>query len=284
MQNNSKPSLLNQPLKNAPVIGGIILILTGLTILADIYLKTGWLSWIILLIAAICLLTAAILSRRIGLLIVISLVSSLTIGGVLATSPFLNLSTNISIGTLCIAFSFGWLLVTFLPHWFINKTFWWAFVPALVLFSFGMTFLSNNISLLGFVLSSSIGLGVSLLIWGITNRLFGLLIAGSLVITTGPGVFIGWHDLTDINGLSQTGEMLVCIAFGWGLITVLSRLVTIRFVWWPLIPGGIIAMVGCGLYIGGNPGGTTELIRNTGAVGLIIFGLYILLMRRGLKK
>ena len=47
--------------------------------------------------------------------------------------------------------------------------------------------------------------------------------------------------------------MLVWFSLGWILITVFLRLLMKKFIWWPLIPGGILAMVGSGLYIGGNP-------------------------------
>jgi hypothetical protein len=41
-------------------------------------------------------------------------------------------------------------------------------------------------------------------------------------------------------------------------------------------------MVGWGLYIGGDPENATAFIANTGSVGLIIFGLYLLLLRKGI--
>jgi hypothetical protein len=43
-------------------------------------------------------------------------------------------------------------------------------------------------------------------------------------------------------------------------------------------------MVGWGLYIGGNPGNALSFIGNTGSIGLIVFGIYLLLMRRGFHQ
>jgi len=86
------------------------------------------------------------------------------------------------------------------------------------------------------------------------------------------------------SALSRTGIMLVAFALGWGLITVFSRVIKSAFVWWPLIPGGILAMVGWGLYIGGNPENALSFIGNTGSIGLIIFGVYLLLLRRGIQR
>ena len=86
-----------------------------------------------------------------------------------------------------------------------------------------------------------------------------------------------------VNTLAQTGIMLVCIGLGWLLITVFSRVITAQFVWWPLIPGGILAVVGWGLYIGGNPNNALSFIGNTGSIALILFGIYLILLRRGIR-
>jgi len=77
--------------------------------------------------------------------------------------------------------------------------------------------------------------------------------------------------------------MLVIFAIGWGLIVLFARMLTEKFIWWPLIPGGVLAVVGWGLYIGGNPANAANFVANTGSIGLIIFGLYLLLMRRGIQ-
>jgi len=65
-------------------------------------------------------------------------------------------------------------------------------------------------------------------------------------------------------------------------VTIFARVQTLKFVWWPLIPGGILAMVGWGLYIGGNPSRAVGFIGNSGSIALLIFGIYILLIRRGI--
>ncbi|NTW44579.1 MAG: hypothetical protein HGB14_09155 [Anaerolineaceae bacterium] len=129
-----------------------------------------------------------------------------------------------------------------------------------------------------------IGLGISiaLLYSGIYWKLFGLIIPGSILVGISPGVFFAWSNTEGQNGLVRTGVMLVWFALGWGLVTIFARVQTFKFVWWPLIPGGILAMVGWGLYIGGNPQSAVGFIGNTGSIGLLIFGIYILLLRRGI--
>ena len=112
----------------------------------------------------------------------------------------------------------------------------------------------------------------------------GIQMAGLLVSTIGIGIFNGWNTVGDINGLRDTGNMLVWFSLGWILITVDSKIFKKRFIWWPLIPGGILAMVGSGLYIGGNPENAAAFLQNTGSIGLILLGMYLILLKFGLKK
>jgi hypothetical protein len=123
---------------------------------------------------------------------------------------------------------------------------------------------------------------LDLLFWGMAARLFGLVIPGCLVVAIAPGIYFAWSSPITGNPLVYTGIMLVWFAFGWGLITLCGRLIIHHFIWWPLIPGGILAMVGCGLYIGGDPGNALNFISNTGSIALVIFGLYLILMRKGI--
>ena len=43
-------------------------------------------------------------------------------------------------------------------------------------------------------------------------------------------------------------------------------------------------MVGLGLYIGGNPDNALGFVQNTGSIGLILFGVYLILLKYGMKK
>jgi hypothetical protein len=150
--------------------------------------------------------------------------------------------------------------------------------------SIGIPFLIGQLNLLDFFFYIGLGIGLLLIISGIYWKLFGLLIPGSIVVGIMPGLFFAWEKTNATNALEQTGVMLVWFAFGWGLITILSRMLTKNFVWWPLIPGGILGVVGWGLFIAGNPKSAIGFIGNTGSIGLIIFGIYILLMRRSFHK
>ncbi len=160
----------------------------------------------------------------------------------------------------------------------------WLLFPFFIFTSIGLPFLLQEINLLDFVLYIGVDIGICLLIAGIYWKLFGLIIPGALLIGVAPGLYFAWENTNANNPLEQIGIMLVGFAFGWGLITVTSRTLTKKFVWWPLIPGGILAVVGWGLYTAGNPESAIGFIGNTGSVGLIIFGIYILLMRRSFHQ
>ncbi|HLF02408.1 MAG TPA: hypothetical protein VI547_10565, partial [Anaerolineales bacterium] len=79
----------------------------------------------------------------------------------------------------------------------------------------------------------------------------------------------------------QGAIFLLCFALGWVTITVLSLLTARKFVWWPLIPGGIMALIGGSLLAGGA---ALEALKWFGMFGwpllLIGIGLYIIFRRR----
>lgn len=196
------------------------------------------------------------------------------------SSGGLKLLEKIGIFISVIALSL--LLLNFFQYVNKKSIYAWIFPTSITLISIGISFLFTEYRLLDFIFWIGLGLGIALLISGVYWKLFGLVIPGCLLIGSISGVYFGWVDSTGKNALMQTGIMLVWIALGWGLVTIFARVQTFKFVWWPLIPGGIIAMVGWGLYIGGNPRSAVGFIGNTGSIGLLIFGIYILLLRRGI--
>jgi hypothetical protein len=262
---------------------GVVLVTVGVILFIDQYLKTGWLSLMILPVSGLILLIWGILSRKLGLIIPGSILFSLGIGGFLSLSHVLQLEIKIRVGLLLVIFSLGWVMISIFSYLFAEKIYWWPLVPSSLLFGFGVCFLVSW-QAFNFVLFPTIGLGLAFLIWGFGSQLIGLVIPGSILLGIGPGIYFAWKEPAIGNGLTQSGIMLVCFAIGWGLITIFSRILVDKFIWWPLIPGGILAMTGWGLYIGGNPQNALSFIGNTTSVGLILFGLYLMLWRSGIKK
>jgi hypothetical protein len=130
----------------------------------------------------------------------------------------------------------------------------------------------------------SIPIGLTFVTWGLYRKNIGLVIPGLLISTIAIGVYMGWSGPEQPEGLRGTGTMLVWFSLGWILITVFSRIIKKKFRWWPLIPGGVLLMVGSGLYIGGNPGNTLGFLGNTGSIGLILFGIYLILLKFGMNN
>lgn len=284
MQTSETTPSTNHTSRNFRYISGISLVIVGLIILIDKFQISNWISWTALSIGALILLANAIITRINRWIISASLLSGVVIGYVLAMGPFLKLNPLGKIGVGLLVFAMSWLLIILLSILINHRTAWWAVIPAASIGSLAACFLFTSLRLVDFVLYIATGLGISFLLWGIFTSLFGLIIPGCLLIGIGPGIYIAWGNLGQPNGLTQTGIMLVWFALGWGLITIFSRLLNENFIWWPLIPGGILAVVGCGLYIGGNPSGAATFISNTTAAGLIILGLYLLLLRRGIRR
>jgi hypothetical protein len=262
---------------------GIVMICAGLVFAVDQFLRTGWLSLLVLPVLGSLGLLSGIRDNRLLWAIPGALVAGLGLGGVFILIQIFDFSVYFRLGSFFLSMAFGFfgvLLVTILTR---RKKAYWAIIPGLSLVGIGIPFLLNRVSVFDFILYGITGIGLSLLIWGVLEKLIGLIIPGSLLLGIGPGIYSAWAKLEIINGLTDTGVMLVWFAFGWGLITLVMRVVTERFVWWPLIPGGLLAVVGWGLYIGGDPGNALSFIGNTGSIGLIIFGVYLLLLRRGFK-
>lgn len=263
---------------------GITLIIFGSLILADQYLKTGWLTMTIPFVAGLALLADGISSHRVGFIIAGGLIAGTGAGIFAAFNPWINLDLSKRVGAFLLLHAIGWVFIFLISRWTARRYYYWAIITAMVSGILGIWLWFTHIQPLDLVLYFPTAIGLVLLLCGLISRKIGLVIPGCILLTSGPGVYFAWGLTNEVNGLAQTGRMLVMFALGWGLITVFSKVISNRFVWWPLIPGGVLAMVGWGLYIGGDPNNALSFIGNTGSVGLIIFGIYLLLWRSEFKK
>lgn len=279
-QNNKHTKQFFNPIQ----IGGLALVLIGLSLLVGFYLQSSWMVLILVPVAGMAFLVPGIRNRRIGLIIPGCLVTGIGVGIVAAIGNFLQSTLYQRIGLLIMFFSLGWLFIALIVYFYSGKRTWWAVLTGTILAAIAAVFLFTDLALVDFVFFIVTGTGLALLVWGVVDHLFGLIIPGSLLVGIGPGINYAWGIPLTESALANTGIMLVWFAFGWALIVLFSRLILSKFVWWPLIPGGVLAMVGWGLYIGGNPGSALSFIGNTGSVGLIIIGLYLLLLRNGIRR
>jgi hypothetical protein len=230
------------------------------------------------------LLTLGYRLNRMSMIIPGSILGGLGIGLFYLYSGRQPSGIQLQISILLLSFGASWALITLMSSRVAAKTAWWALIPAAVFMSAGCALLVSTpdpIILSLFILTS---LGTAFLIWGVSAHLFGLIIPGCLLASLGPGIYLSWGRSAEPSALSQTGVLLVSFALGWGLITLFSRTISPHFLWWPLIPAGVLAVIGWGLYIGGNPGNAVNFLSNTGSLGLVIFGLYLLLWQKNLRK
>lgn len=263
---------------------GFLLIFAGFVFLAANVLKTDWLPLIIAPITGLGMIVTNLSTRKIGYIIAGSLLIGTGVGVAAALSGLFNLNAAQQTGIILAGFCASWLMMAIIARVLVDKLMWWPLIPAIVVGSLSACFCFSSLRFLDFVLYLGVAIGFALLAPGLYFKLWGLIIPGCLILAASIAVFAGWAVTTVSNPLAQTGMMLVVFSLGWGLISLCGRMITEKFVWWPLIPGGILAMTGWGLYIGGDPNNALSFIGNTGSIGLIIFGVYLLLLRRGLHR
>lgn len=282
-ENSTHPSVKNSRPGFVYIIG-IAMVAVGVLVLLEQYLKTDWLLFAFAPIIGIFFLIEAQRTRRFVFLVIGGLLTGAGLGGIIGMSMLFDRPIAHDIGWLLIFIALGWAAVAVFSRKLLTKPAWWALIPGGIILSVGLAFLFSGLRLIDFVLWVVTGTGVVLLVWGVYWKLFGLIIPGSLMVTTGPGIYLAWGTNMGTNPLAKTGIMLAIFALGWALIILFSRVVNLKFIWWPLIPLGILGMVGWGLYIGGDPDNAAAFIANTGSIGLIIFGIYLLLLRKGIHR
>lgn len=121
--------------------------------------------------------------------------------------------------------------------------------------------------------------GLSLLIWGIGAHHEGLLTSGSVVSGLGVGVLLIEHVLASLTAEARGGIFLLAVAGGWAAISPLTALLRLGARWWPLLPAGVLALVGVALLLGGAVAATLALIGQLWPAVLVIAGLVVLLRR-----
>lgn len=138
----------------------------------------------------------------------------------------------------------------------------------------GQVFEMENLGLLVLPALASI-----FLVWGLITRTFGLIIPGGILAGIGLGAILVERSWMPMTEMAQGGVFLLSFAAGWVLITLLSPFVSKRLIWWPLIPGGILAAIGAMLLAGETGVKMLELLSYAWPVALIVLGLYLVLRR-----
>jgi hypothetical protein len=181
-------------------------------------------------------------------------------------------------------FGVGWLLVVLFSKRIIGKTAWWALIVAALSVGVGVVFSTSSRGLAAGIGVELALLALVLFAWGIVEQKNGLVIAAGNLFGLGLGFMFAWSSFFDASILSKFGVLLLGLAMGWVLIMFSSHFSGDVVLWWAMIPSGVMGIVGWGLYIGGRPFFSIEIIGNIGSIALIAIGLYLLLLRSGMHK
>ena len=142
---------------------------------------------------------------------------------------------------------------------------------------------------LGFALLVLLGLGASFILAGLLTREAGWFIPGGILSGIGAGIALVDGPLARLipAGLlpgDEGGLFMLAFAGGWFLITVLTALFADETHWWPLIPGGIMLLIGLAAGFGSIFGSLLNLLGNLWPIALIAAGLYVLYQARRAEK
>jgi hypothetical protein len=121
-----------------------------------------------------------------------------------------------------------------------------------------------------------IGLGF-VLVFAFT-RLYGFLIPGSIM--TGLGIGISLATILPLPEESQGGMVLLGLGLGFMSIWLFSGLLALpEKHWWPLIPGGVLSLIGLALLGGGAGIAVLEFLGDWWPLALVFAGIYMIVRR-----
>jgi len=85
-------------------------------------------------------------------------------------------------------------------------------------------------------------LAAAFLTAGMVWRKIGFIIPGGIIAGIGTGSLL--TELLALSGGLEDGIFMLSFAAGWVLVSLLSTVIAENFVWWPLIPAGIMTLIG----------------------------------------
>ncbi len=119
-------------------------------------------------------------------------------------------------------------------------------------------------------------IATAFLVAGVITRQAGFFIPSGILGGLGLGTYLVAGPVFNITGEAEGGVFFLGFAAGWVLITVLTAVFTSETHWWPLIPGGIMALIGSSLFLGGFFHTALELVGRLWPALLILGGIYVI--------
>ncbi|MFQ5594795.1 MAG: hypothetical protein ACE5HA_11675 [Anaerolineae bacterium] len=118
-------------------------------------------------------------------------------------------------------------------------------------------------------------LGIGFLGMFFWSRHYGWLVPGGILTGLGTGIVMA-SALQNVPDNYEAALFLVSFGLGFILIWVLDILFTRVSNWWPLIPGGIMVLIGLAVGVGGVALDILEFVGNWWPLILVIIGAWIL--------
>ncbi len=150
-------------------------------------------------------------------------------------------------------------------------------VGGVILIMLGVAFLAMQVLGEGAGALVPLGIGVAFLVSHFAYRSYGFLVPGAILTGLGSGLLV--EQFTDVPG----EPIVLGLGLGFLLIFVIDRGLThagpSEGAWWPLIPGGILTLVGAGTLV---PGLSDAVLRYGWPVAFIIGGFFI--VWRGIRN
>lgn len=146
-----------------------------------------------------------------------------------------------------------------------------------------LALLTNFVTFPGFLFLLAPGL--AFLTWGLLARKTGLIIPSGILSGIATGIYLIEGPLSHLDGPADGAVFLLALAAGFFLVTLFGFYTERgQFVWWPLIPGGILSVIG-GMLLSGESGLKALEVINLGwPVILIAIGGYLLLRRKDITQ
>jgi hypothetical protein len=155
-------------------------------------------------------------------------------------------------------------------------------VGGAILILLGLVTLLNQLGFMQFEAYFIGVLGAIFILAAFLNRKSGLLVPGGILLGINAGAVLeGFRPA----GTDDAGVFLLAFAGGWLLITLLSVALNMvdsscKMMLWPLIPGGIIGIVGGLLMMGASGLYLLSQLSLVWPVVLILLGLWIIFRRK----
>lgn len=119
-----------------------------------------------------------------------------------------------------------------------------------------------------------LGIGVAMIVASLASRMWGLLVAGCVIVGIGSGMIV--RKTFEFSRDESAGAFLICFGAGWFLLTILSAIGFKRRALWAMIPGGMLVVFGLAQFLRLDYEFYLKIFRDFWPVAAIAAGIYIL--------